>query len=603
MGLPAWADPVLNSAILPNARVVPVGETATIFMTTLNSGDMDATNCQVVVSSTIGFGLDPSTVDFSWVLTDATGGLIGNVNDPFTIPADGLAQLVLGIDTAGGQLIFHVECDGGFGSLGWPAVNGASITFSNLKPDIIPIIQTLSGDGIANFDPVNGLAGVSVAAINNTAIINGTGEEPIGIGGAFVGFSKAGQFDFFACETDSTGACIGDINTCPSSQFTPCFTAMIGATPKTFSFFPILPPGQGAPFLPQLYRFAPSFHDSFGNNNATTSVALDSAPPGHLAGAPVGTYEVRMRNTNDLGARTLRQGRIVIGDNSLFGTLFRAIDRGIFISVVQQHFDGTGNWTEVGGGNTCSDTQPTCTTEMTAAMHWIFYDTGAGAESDGAVTDGQCTIQPAEGGSCTIPDMPGEQVAGEPDLFDALEESTVLFGGDLSSLITLSHFLAKPLLSTANENFVFDTTIETGVGFVSFKLDGCQFDNITPNFDIEQNVVTGANLTIGACDPGSPLEPLKNQTVTARFFLNDTAPDGSCTYRLVVILDPGNPNSKTYTFFIKTAPPLTGADTFEQASATPSRKEQAQTLANLHHKPVYWHINGKDVLVATPENK
>jgi len=607
--LPALADPVLNSAILPNERVVPKEDIATIFMTTTNSGDMDAANCQVVSSNTIG-NPDISKFDVTWALTDASGTVVGNQNDPFSILAGGAAQLVLGIArgaSAGNfdnesRPVFHVECDGGFGSPGWPAVNGARIQFRDNVPDIIPIVQTLSADGIANFDDGNRLAVVSVAAVNNSAIKNATGEEEVGIGGQYRGFSKAGNFDFFACETDATGMCLGEINTCSPSTFQSCFTAMIGAVPKTFSFFPILPPGQGAPFFPQVYRFAPSFHEVSGSTLATSSVALNSANPMHNGNTVFGQHDFVIRNTNDLGARTLRSGIMQFGANFVSGILFRTIDQGFFISVVFQQFEGTGTFGEADGGSDCSPTT-LCNEPMTAAVDWVFYDTGAGSESDGTITTGTCTINPEKGGTCSFPDAPGEQVVGEPDFFDALEAGSLVAGNDFSGLVTKSHFFSKKMVSVANENFVFDTPIVMvpvpgELDAVTFKLDGCQFNNFEIIENLFSNKVTQASIVLGGCDSGSPLEPLSNDLVITNMFLERKESDGSCIYRIIVVLDRGNPNSKTYTFFIKTEAPAGEAPL--QSAQTDSLHKRAQTLANTEGKPVYWWINGKNVLAAKP---
>ena len=353
----ALAGPVLNSAVLPNARTVAAGDTATVLMTTINSGDADAFNCTVVASNTVS---DPSVAPLvvEWARIDSSGALIGNQNDPFGIPAGSNGvNLVLGIrDTDPnhnfGQPympVFHVQCAGGVGSLGWPAVNGASLLFSTTgsEKDILPIIQTLSKDGIANFEQANGLAVVSVAAVSNSAIKNGTGPVPFKVRGkylGFTGFTGAGQFDFFACETDpANGACTSAIVTCSPGDN--CLDTMIGATPTTYAFFVILPAGKGALFAPNLYRFAIEFAATGTAEQASTSVALNSAAPNSGAGRPVGQHELRLRNTADFDAKTLRTAIMTINDGSdpdspsVRGYLDRVIPQNTLILLLSQYFE------------------------------------------------------------------------------------------------------------------------------------------------------------------------------------------------------------------------------------------------------------------------
>ncbi|MBL4616205.1 MAG: hypothetical protein JKY46_00785 [Robiginitomaculum sp.] len=608
-GFSAQAAPVLNSATLPNGRVVPLDDTATIFMTNINTGDMDATNCQVIPSAQIG-GPDISRIDVIWTQTDANGAVIGNQNDPFTIAAGGAAQLVLGINRNATARsfdtfftpIFHVECDGGFGSTGWPAVNGVDIRFSDTVPDIIPIIQTPTADGIANFDDSNRLAVVAVAAVNNTAIINGSGEVEVGIGARFEGFTRpAGQLDFFACETDSTGACVSEMSTCVPERFhQPRFNAMIGATPKTFSFFPILPNGQGAPFLPQAYRFETTFHGDNAVVNASTSVAVDSPAPLHNGARPVGSYGSIFRNANDLLARTMRSGKVVLAEDDAGGILYRNIDRGAFIQIVEQHFTAEGSFTEVGGGNSCSEST-LCQSEMVAEMTCTFYDTGAGASSDSAINDCTCTIQPEEGGTCTMPDAPGEQIAGETDLFDALEASQFLVANDFSSRITFVDYGKKRWQTASSDGFTFDTTVLTGDnGQPEFILEDCIINLEIVGGPAQQ--VTGGLFTIKDCLSGSRIKSLEGTSKIAHLYVTRNA-DGSCVYQFVMPFDRDNPDAGSFTFFIKTDVPTVNETPLQSMSATKTsngRLNLAQQTADTYNKPVYWFINGKNVLAAKP---
>jgi hypothetical protein len=629
-GLPALADPVLNSAVLPNARVVASGETATIFMTSINSGDMDATNCQVVVSAEIGFRLDPATVDFAWVLTDASGALVGNVNDPFTIAAGGLAQLVLGIDTGGLQLIFHVECDGGFGSPALPAVNGVQISVSDTNPDIIPIVQTFTADGIANFDSGNRLAVISVAAVNNSAAV-GT-EADVGVNGLYLGFRDGGQFNFFACETDLTGQCIDQLVTCaPNPNFAPpCFTTKLGRDPKTYAFFIILPEGEGVNFFPGVYRFAATFNNQFGTQIASSSVALNAADPVITTPIPRpnGQFEVRVRNTADLNAHTFRQARITITDRALTGRLFRTIDRGAFIQIFRAYFRGEPVFTAPPGTsekpNQVSRPMSGHTTEST--FNLVYYDDGIATNPDGGTIPAVTRIALSNltvievgptGGTLGWDDVPGRQHPGEDRVFDFKEKTLMQLIGvpddfltkaSLANTALLWAVSSTPQFGGGNYDIALTPGPDGGIKGATFtEPEGCVIEIVEVGFfdaagDFQISFLGMSPLS---CPTGHKLEPFIGQEgfgnveSTPRFnnplateiemtniFGDVTDPNGAVLFDTFFLVDPGPPPEKPQV---------------QSSQAKPIGISRYQEIANTQGKPVYLHVDGKDVLVATPE--
>ncbi len=630
VGFSALADPVLNSAILPNARMVELDATATIFITTLNSGDMDATNCQVVSSAEIGQRLDFTKLDIAWALTDAAGGLVGNPNDPFTIPPGGQAQLVLGIARTASAFsfdtrfepIFHVECDGGFGSPGRPAVNGALIQFSDTDSDIIPIVQTFSADGIANFDDGSRLAVISVAAVNNSAAVGV--EADVGVTGMYLGFRDGGQFNFMACETDTTtGVCLTALSTCaPNPAFDqPCFTTRLGRTPKTYAFFVILPPNEGAYFSPGVYRFAAAFRNQFGTLIASSSVALDSAIP-VIANPqrPNGQYEILVRNTNDLGARTLRPGILTISDNLITGRIFRQIDQGAFIQIFEQFFQAreipAASTPDKTGGNGAN---------RPASISWVLdlsaYNSGVG----GTVSDGlarnsavMTITDDFRGGTFTIPDSGGVSFPGEPDVFDwykpvqayLIKNSIPFPDGVFDDAANMTVSSSNPAAFVQN----FDINLVPGPdgkveGSVFTLADGCVVKINAVN-DIGLNLFAGMaimNLTITTCPPDSDLVPgsgiphdvnLEVQVLT----------DGSRQVKVTSTLGQEvAPNAaQLFDIVFKLAVPSSNDAPVSVAPSIRAKSPQqkfAQQIADEAGKPVYLHINGKDVLVAEPREK
>lgn len=617
----AQTGPVLNAALLPNMRTVPVDATATFFMTVLNSGDADASNCQVVRTSLVG-GYDAAPFDMEWALTDAGGGLVGNQNDPFSVVAGGSAKLVIGIKrgAAAGQYDnnyapnFHVECDGNASSLAWPAVNGVTVNFSDTQTDIIPVLVTGSGDGIAKIDGFSRLGVVSVAAINNTALaaVASTsakplaGEVTVGVGAYNAGYSDMKQMQYFACETDNTGACVSGLHLCTVDQYSACFQSDIGDTPKTFSFFPYLEEGRGEPFQPNLNRFAVGFFNEYNTVIAASSAALDSDPTMHIGGAPAGQYELNLRNTDDPGARTLRSGRLNIGDTGGFGEFYRNVDLGAYILIVPQYFSYAGDWSEAGGGNTCSENDR-CEEAMWSGISMTYYWDYGGATPNGAQTTGDATVQPEAGGTITLPDAPGEQIAGEPDLFDALQAGLLHARSDLNSTLREEAFNDLVWENASTDGYNFDTPpddVPGYPGFFSYSIAGC---TVSPSAKItsgREKVVTGSVLRITECAADSPLLGYPEYSEASMFV--QKRPDGSYILKFVLLKTPEDPESEQYVLYVKARPATQPANS--QTIAGKSRaggwvQQSAQELANRTGKPVHIFVNGRSVPLATPRRE
>ncbi|VAV87144.1 hypothetical protein MNBD_ALPHA06-948 [hydrothermal vent metagenome] len=635
--LPAMAAPVLNSAVLPNARVVGLTDTATIFMTTLNSGDMDATNCTVVPSVRIGAG-SITGIDVAWALTDGAGGLVGNVNDPFLIAANGSAQLVLGINrnaTAASfdlnfRPIFHVECDGGFGSLGTPAVNEASIRFSDTDPDIIPIIQTFSADGIANFDGSNRLAVVSVAATNISAL-DGI-EADVGVTGQYLGFRDAGQFNFFACETDAAGACLTALITCaPNPGFgSPCFTTKLGKTPKTYSFFVILPENEGIPFFPGRYRFSVGFRNQFGSLISSTSVALNSAIPVTVpAGPPRGQFEFLVQNTNDLGARTLRGGRLTISDQMLSGRIYRFIDFGRFIGVFEAFFrsasDFTLSATETPTGKDISKAA-SMDPAWTSRFGVTFLDDDIDV-ADNSVTVTQALLEISgnlRGGIIAWSDALGEQIPGEPDVFDALEATQFeLFRTNELELERISvNNAADWKVSSGRSPGGFGQIYSIipipgaggGLKGSAFTLkDGSDPEKNRCTYNVVDIFFSGAapdqklssiGITPISCPSGDDMEPFIGNTVSGNVEVSNGPEDTKEVQMTFTFGDLIN-NAILIDIFMQYTPSIGPPPEQPQISGPlvqekTEMQQWAQELANTAGKPVYWMKNQQKILLAKP---
>ena len=629
----ALAGPVLNSAVLPNARVVPLADTATIFMTTLNTGDMDATNCVVVKTNQISFS-SVSEIDMNWALTGPGGALVGNQNDPFTIAAGGQADLVLGFarNATAGQfgtdftVIVHVECDGGFGSTGRPAVNGARIRFSDTLADVIPIVQTFTADGIANFDDTNRLAVLSVAAINNSAV--GGAEADIDVNGDYLGFTQGGQFDFFVCETDpATGVCLGAPVTCaPDAQ---CLTTKLGATPRTFAFFIILPAGKGALFAPAVYRFAATFSDQqSGALVASTSVALNSSIP-VIANPPRpnGQYEMIIRNTDDRGARTVRPGVLNISDRFISGRISRFIDQGSFIQLVEQYFREPGAPAVFNPAAAPEQPQKGGPARPESSDGFIIGDVLSILYNEGVATPSATAeyvfgleLSRAIGGTMASQDVAGQEQFPDPvdsDLLDMLDATKATFIQDatprlpIESLGIASHFTVSETGDPFDPRFTIPLkpTLSDDVVGSSFTTKGCTFkimDAGTAN-DGNTSLVTHLALVLVGCDSTG----VDDSIIDTESYANvETKKRGTSLDPFTQMVmsfvfgDKTDPNAVVFTILMKYKPPAAPGDAPQTAAAaapTKSRRQQiAQEIADERGKPVFWRVGGKDVLIATP---
>jgi len=588
------ANPVLNSATLPNARVVPLTDTATIFMTTSNTGDMDATNCSVVASQEVG-AADISAIDVNWAVSDA-GAIIGAQNDLFTVPMGGFTQLIISVakNASAGPFdnlfnpLFRVECDDDAGSPAWPAVNGAQIFFSDTRQDIIPIVTTPTNDLIANFDADNRLAVISAAAINNTAIANNTGEVETGVGANYLGFQGGGQFDYFACETDLTGSCITEITQCSPERNTACFTTMLGQTPKTFAFFPILPEQRGAFFSPNTYRFAATFFDENGSRIASSSVALNSPAEASAPGSPVGQYELIQRNTTDNAATSLRGGQLLVTENFIIGTFFRAVDLGAFILAFSQEFVGSVDF----------DSAPTSFLQIVSNINLVDHFE---AENSDAVAGAnlELDVQPNVGGWFRYrpPQVPLPNDLVE-DLIPQLD-----IDGTMLPVETGDRFVAledSQMLSILSFTGPSTNVNRQPGGNYEITVDGCL---VSVDFDTILDAMTPRVRIISCDSPENPLSPFVGRSILGGTMFSSFATFGIEGFIVAVFEDTDPEQSQSITINFRIIDDTAGSSTgLVAASSANSHLPWVNALGDQTGKPVYWvNKDGQKSLVYEPK--
>lgn len=274
----AFADPDLNAAVLPGARSGQVGDTLTFFATISNSGDTTATNCIIRFDSSAPGSF---SAQLTYQATDAGNAVTGPANPTLDIPAGQSQGYAIAITPEsvidpGQDIALLYTCDNGsaprrygVNTLFVRAVDGAATT-----PDVIPILQTLSGDGIMRLpDAGDPRQQVLVAAATNIGDLGPVTVTPF--------FPRLkGPLDLLVCETTGTpdGSCL------PEFPFAQTLTTTLPGPsdpPATFTMLAILQGDAGITFRPDLLRTGLVFTDP------DTGAVVGSTDAALLAQGPV----------------------------------------------------------------------------------------------------------------------------------------------------------------------------------------------------------------------------------------------------------------------------------------------------------------------------
>ena len=252
----ALAPSDLVGAVLPSSRSVPVGTTATVFATVINSGAAPANAVNIAPATAI-----PAT--FSYQTTDPVTNLpTGTPNTPVTIPPGASQSFVLAITPTSAfdptELTFTFTGTNTAPSATIVGVNTLLMSGSVTPvPDIVALVAT-SDPGIVDIPGPTGTGVLAVATVNVGA--GATITASTDTGGASLPLSIS------ICQTTpSTGACQGPAGTSVTTQISP------DATP-TFGIFVA---GTGTvPFDPANNRVFVRFKDAGGVTRGATSVAV-----------------------------------------------------------------------------------------------------------------------------------------------------------------------------------------------------------------------------------------------------------------------------------------------------------------------------------------
>lgn len=326
---PALAQPNIVAAIAPNARSVEVNTPATFFVSMVNSGDSEGTNCRVELHPE-----NSAPAILTYQRTDAANQPVGSVDTPFTIGAGASQTLVISVTPQNSYFAalyrFVYACD----EASTDSVFGTSDAYIRSfaqganASDLIMILQTISADGVIRFAE-NGRRGVAAGA----AINNGGPAAYIVIQPVYPGytFSRSGPItnhyrDLLICQTDNAGIC----QSTPTSMLE--LNDVTAGQVITFNiYFDDSADGE-VPFMPELLRVtAEATEYQIAGQGTTgmsgaTSVAVSEpdgpplAPDAPLSGVWYGySGEAGAFGANRIQVTVTPDGRFVL--RSFFGKL------------------------------------------------------------------------------------------------------------------------------------------------------------------------------------------------------------------------------------------------------------------------------------------
>ncbi len=216
----------INAAILPYARAIPIGATATAFASVINSGNATATDCSIALPGAI-----PAT--FSYQTTNAANALIGNPNTPVDIAPGATQGFVFGITPsqamAATEIPLVFDCANTTPASSHPGLNTFILSAAaTAPPDLLAVGATPSGDGVVRLPNRNGTGFFATAAVN----IGSAGEMTVSADDGGRGLPLTLQ----VCETTPAGEWI----VCGNS-----LTRSVGADQTTY--YSVFATGTGQP--------------------------------------------------------------------------------------------------------------------------------------------------------------------------------------------------------------------------------------------------------------------------------------------------------------------------------------------------------------------
>ena len=258
------STPATLAAVLPGARSVELGQTATVFASMINSAASPLEGCSIALPATA-----PAGLTLGYQTTDpASNTPTGTPDTPVTIPGNGGSQsFVVSFESSQAvsapDLPLVFGCTGATPAAVIPGLDTVDLIFSAMPvADIITAIETPSGDGIMAL-PIGSSNAPGIGALAVASTNHGAG-APITVsfdtGSAFLPIQGS------LCQTDpSTGQCLA----APTPTLTLDYAA--GAI-ETFTVF--LESVGPIPFQPASSRVFVQFTDAAGTIHGSVSVAV-----------------------------------------------------------------------------------------------------------------------------------------------------------------------------------------------------------------------------------------------------------------------------------------------------------------------------------------
>ncbi len=260
--LATLAAPDLVAAVLPQARAVQTGQTASVFATIINVTGHDLANCAPALPASLA-GL----ADFSFQTVDAANQLVGTANTAIGVLAGKAQGYVIGVTPlspfAPQHILLDFICDNAKIAAANVGVNTLLLgAKSTPGADMLAIAATPSNPGVAEIDADGAGAGFfTIAAANIGAAEDIVFTADTGLANAPVIMN--------VCQTDpATSVCLAP----------PAAEVQTHAQASEVLTFGVFISGQGfaIPFDPGQVRAHARFSDSAGQQIGSTSVALQS---------------------------------------------------------------------------------------------------------------------------------------------------------------------------------------------------------------------------------------------------------------------------------------------------------------------------------------
>ena len=242
----------LFSAVLPSARSIQLGDSATAFATVINTGMSDAIGCNVTLESNVLARLDYQELDIS------TFQLIGNLNESITIPSNSSKTFFISVTPF--SILPIAELELRYDCLNADAAESISnVNTFTLSVDANPVSDVVAVTTVT--DLVSSIGSTSLFAVGsfNQGISETLTVVP-------VSSNSNNALSLSICQTDpSLGTCISNIESTVTLDF-------LNQSNATFAIF--VEPLSDINNNPADNRVLIKFEDSLGNLRGLTSTSI-----------------------------------------------------------------------------------------------------------------------------------------------------------------------------------------------------------------------------------------------------------------------------------------------------------------------------------------